>query len=210
MATPQPAVFRSASRRAGRRAPRYPSGDRLAARRRARFHRHESEVENLRVAFRRHMMVSGVRPPWTTSAACASASASAICVARSTARRMLSGRPAITRFKRLARHELEDEKQAAVLVADFVQRRDVRVRQHARRRARPRAARRPRAIRLKLRAGSLIATVRPRRVSRARYTSPSRAGADPLEDLVVAEAVHHLRDDYTDTSAEAGRYGSCR
>ena len=114
------------------------------------------------------MMLSGLMSRWTMPSACASASASAIWTARSIARRGFSGRPAISVLQRLARHVLEDEKQLILILADLVQRGDVRVRE---RRGGARLLQKPgAAIRVAgdVGASTLIATVRPRRVSRAR------------------------------------------
>ena len=75
----------------------------------------------------------------------------------------------MTRFKRLARHEFEHEEEAALLLADFVERRDVRVRQH-RGDARVALQRLTPIARSAWSSapGTLTATVRPRWVSRAR------------------------------------------
>ena len=51
--------------------------------------------------------------------------------ARSTARRGFNGRPAMV-FQRLARHELTHEEQLILVLADFVERGDVRVRERRR------------------------------------------------------------------------------
>ena len=81
--------------------------------------------------------------------------------------------PGDRRCQRLARHELEHEKQLALILADLVQRGDVRVRERgggARLLQEPLAA--FAGSPATSAASTLIATVRPSRVSRARYTSP--------------------------------------
>jgi hypothetical protein len=68
---------------------------------------------------------------------------------------------------------LEDEEHLSVLLAGFVQRREVRVRERGRRaRVLEQAARRDSSL-ASAEGTRLMATVRPTRVSRARKTSPS-------------------------------------
>ena len=74
---------------------------------------------------------SGLRPPCTKPCACASATASAIWIAISTARRTFIGRPADLRAQRLSLQELEGEVDAAVVLADIEERGDVGMRQRA-------------------------------------------------------------------------------
>ena len=115
------------------------------------------------------MMLSGLMSRCTMPAACASASASAICDGEVDRASRIQRPAGDDRRQRLAGDELEDQEQLALVLADLVQRGDVRVRQ---RRRRARFAQEPLAPsrhRRQQPAGStLMATVRPRRVSRAR------------------------------------------
>ena len=135
----------------------------------ARGPRREAEVENLRVALRRDDDVVGLDV----------AVDDAVGVRVGERVGDLDGEidraPRVQRpagdggLQRLAGHELEDEKQLALILADLVERGDVRVRQRA---AVARASRRNRSRRsgspATPAASTLMATVRPSRVSRAR------------------------------------------
>ena len=128
---------------------------------------------------------------WTMPSAWASASASAIWTARSIARRGFIGRPAIVRLQRLARHVLEHEEQLILILADLVERGDVRMRQ---RRGRARLLEEPLApigIGRDGRGQHLDrdGAAEPR-VARAVHLAHA-AGADAIEDLVVAEGLEH-------------------
>ena len=72
---------------------------------------------------------SGLSPPCTKPAACASATASVIWMAISSARRAFIGRPRHLRTKRLPPQELERDEDAVVVLAGIEERDDVRMRQ---------------------------------------------------------------------------------
>ena len=77
--------------------------------------------------------------------------------------------PADDRLQRLARHELQDQVHDILILADLVQRRDVRVRERAADARGGRGSARGASVsRAMSGARTLIATVRPSRVSRAR------------------------------------------
>ena len=87
----------------------------------------EAEVEHLRAAVARDQMLAGLMSRWTMPAACAAASADAICAAYASAVATGSGPPRQQRVERHAIDELHRDERRAVVLVDLVDGDDVRV-----------------------------------------------------------------------------------